>query len=611
VAKTLKEALQSSGVAGAAAIKKADDEAKRAGGSFLMALVSEPGIDPDLVGMVVARHYGLAYSHLAAGRVATALVGQLTLRRLRKLQALPVEQKGNHVTMAAADPGVKDEVEGLLAPKGIRVEWVVVPVKEMEAELGRLLLQQIDGPGPADGRGPAPASPADAWPASGASTSSAGAVLRPGPGAARTAASASAAAPPLLVSTCDESLVDAHRKLLTCITRGDAPAVVDEIVSIAVDLGASDIHVVSDAGRLSVRFRRDGVLRSLAPACPPELAPSIISRIKVIAELDITETRMPQDGRTRLELGSRKPPLSVLMRVSTVPSRQGEKVSLRILEKGSRLLGLREVGLSAGNYRRLTDSLLHPNGVFLVTGPTGCGKTTTVYAALQHLRDDSMSIFTIEDPIEYELAGTYQCQVHDAIGLNFPVMLRALLRQDPNVMLVGEMRDSETAKIAFEAGLTGHFVVSTLHANSATTAVTRLLEMDVEPFVIGTCTRAIVAQRLVRLLCACKRPIYRMPDDLVRIKDQLGVVGSRVYEPGGCPACSFGGYSGRIAIHEILTMDPTLSDLILARASASQILAAAKEKGYQPMIADGFAKVLAGLTTSSEIVRQLGPPVVS
>lgn len=596
MAKTLTEALLESGVVKQSAIKKAD-EVCAAGGSFLTALVSQPGIDADLVGMIVARHHGLPYSHVVSTRIAQGLVAELTVRKLRTLQALPMDLKGNRVTVVAADPGVKADVEPLFARRGLKVDWAVAPVREIEAELGRLLLQEIERPA----QSPSRASGAIPRPAGSAAAGDAPSALLAAP-SSHPAAGELPGAP--------VALADLSRRLERAVARADAPGIVSEILSIAVVLGGSDVHIVFDAGMLSVRIRRDGVLRSLVASCPSTLVAAVVSRVKILAELDITETRKPQDGRARVELSEREKPVSVLMRVSTVPSRQGEKVTLRILEKGSRLLGLSEIGLSKANLNAMADALAHPNGIVLVTGPTGSGKTTTVYAALKHLISDAISVFTLEDPIEYELAGTYQSQVNDAIELTFPVMLRSLLRQDPNVILVGEMRDQETARIAFEAGLTGHFVLSTLHANSATAAITRLRELNVEPFVMGTCTRAIVAQRLTRRLCGCKRPIYRMPDDLVRIKNALGITGSRVFEPAGCPACSFIGFDGRIAIHEVLGLSAAVADLILNRANATQILAEARAGGFQPMVVDGFSKVLSGLTTAEEAIRQLGPPMV-
>ncbi|MBI2945001.1 MAG: type II/IV secretion system protein [Candidatus Wallbacteria bacterium] len=588
--KSLAEAIVAAGVANQATVRRAEEEAQRTGCSFLMGLLAQPGVDADLVGMMTARHYGLAYSHLVPGTVAGDLVVALDLMKLRRLQVLPVDRKGSHVTFAAADPGVRSEVERLVAGKNLTIDWVAVPMKEIEAELERLLPRGLENPA-------APSS----------QPVSSGGAVRPASGL-RPAASASGSSAGAVVVSVKPGAGNFSARFASVVAGGDAPAIVSEIVAAAVAMGASDAHIVLDGARLAVRFRKDGALRDLEAPCTPAVSSAVISRIKVISEMNISETRLPQDGRTRVQVTGQGAPLSVLMRVSTIPTRQGEKVTLRILERGSTVPGLAEIGLSKENLQLMNDALLHPNGTVLVTGPTGSGKTTTVYAALQHVNDRSVSLFTLEDPIEFEMPGTYQTQIHDAIELTFPVMLRALLRQDPNVIMVGEMRDSETAKIAFEAGLTGHFVISTLHANSATTAITRLLEMGVEPFVIGTCTRAIVAQRLVRLLCSCKRPIYRMPDELARIKEALGLSGSRVCEAAGCPECSFIGYNGRIAIHEVLTMFPALTELVLNRASATELLTAARAGGFKPMMVDGFSKVLAGLTTAAEVVRQIGPP---
>jgi type IV pilus assembly protein PilB len=549
--KDLLTVLRNSGLISHSVLEQVETESRAKDQSVVLSLAGKPGVPWDEVGLRVARFYALPFGHLQPGQIAWDVVGFLTHGRLLQIKALPFEQKGPLTKVAAADPSLLGEIEQLLGGLGMRMDVTVAPMREIERELERLA-------------GPQPR------------------------------ASAS-------------QLTESGLKLAKYIADGDAARALDEMVGACVGLGGSDVHLSHESEHLVVRLRKDGVLLSMRPACSDTMASKILTRLKVLANLDISEKRLPQDGRSKLALETCMPPLSVLVRIGTIPTRSGEKVAIRILETGSGTYSLRQMGLTKANFARVFAATHHPNGLFLVTGPTGSGKTTMLYAVMKELANDGISVSTIEDPIEYELPGAYQTQVNENIGLSFPVALRALLRQDPNIILLGEMRDAETAQTAMEAALTGRLVLSTLHANSACTAITRLLELGVEPFVLGTCTRAIISQRLVRLLCSCKRPVYRMPDKLVTIKEQLGIRGSCLCEPTGCGRCSFTGFNGRIAIHEVLTLDRQLSDLVLAKATSSQIFKAAVERGFQLMSHDGYTKVLAGLTTVSEIERNAGP----
>lgn len=377
----------------------------------------------------------------------------------------------------------------------------------------------------------------------------------------------------------------------------DAPIIrlINAILQEAVRENASDIHVETFEKRLSIRLRIDGVLREvLQPR--RELAPLLVSRIKVMARLDIAEKRVPQDGRISVRLAGRE----IDVRVSTMPSSAGERVVMRLLDKQAGRLNLSGLGLSPDDHSRLQQLIAKPHGILLVTGPTGSGKTTSLYAALTELNDHTRNILTVEDPIEYQLDGIGQTQVNTKVEMTFARGLRAILRQDPDVVMVGEIRDRETAEIAVQASLTGHLVLSTLHTNSAVGAVTRLVDMGVEPFLLSSSVIGVVAQRLVRRLCVnCRVPHEATPAE----QALLGVTSPvTIYRAVGCGACQQRGYRGRMGIYEVVTVDDTLQQLIHERASEQALEQQARRHG--PSIRqDGMSKVLAGLTTLDEVLR--------
>jgi len=365
----------------------------------------------------------------------------------------------------------------------------------------------------------------------------------------------------------------------------EAPAIrlVNALLTEAVKAGASDIHIEPYERTTAVRFRVDGLLRDvLSP--PARMHATIVSRVKIMAGLDIAERRLPQDGRIRLRVAGR----DVDVRVSVVPTASGERVVLRLLDRSATQLGLADLGLSPDNAAALGRLLGRNHGLVLVTGPTGSGKTTTLYATLQRLHTGERNIITIEDPVEYQLRGIGQMQVNPRIDLTFASGLRAVLRQDPDVILVGEIRDRETVEIALQAALTGHLVFSTLHTNDAPSAVTRLLDMGVEPFLIASSLLGVLAQRLVRRGCRSCRP------------EAGGGVGS---PSRPCNACDGSGYRGRMAIHELLLLDDRVRALVMERADAAAIRRHAIAAGMTTMRDDGFAKAAAGLTTEAEVLR--------
>ncbi|MBB5705945.1 ATPase, T2SS/T4P/T4SS family [Sphingopyxis panaciterrulae] len=377
----------------------------------------------------------------------------------------------------------------------------------------------------------------------------------------------------------------------------DAPAIrlINAIIAEAVRQGVSDIHIEPYESGLVVRMRTDGVLREHL-RMPPHVAPVVVSRIKVMARLDIAERRVPQDGRIALTLAGK----AIDVRVSTLPSRAGERVVMRILDKDSAGIDFDVIGLTGESDRILREALAEPNGIILVTGPTGSGKTTTLYAALGQLNDGQRNILTVEDPVEYAVDGVGQTQVNPKVGLDFAAGLRAILRQDPDVVMVGEIRDRETADIAVQASLTGHLVLSTVHTNDAVGAITRLKDLKVEPFLLASTLRAVLAQRLVRKLCDhCREPVQA--DNSVAA--MLGLdIGTVIWKPRGCDQCGHTGFKGRIGVFEAIKVDETVRRYIYAGGDEAMIAKHAFLKA--PTLASAArAMVARGLTTPEEAIR--------
>ena len=380
----------------------------------------------------------------------------------------------------------------------------------------------------------------------------------------------------------------------------DAPVIrlVNQIIANAVEAGSSDIHIEPMADRLSIRFRVDGMMREVEQP-PLRLRDAMISRVKIMARLNIAERRLPQDGRMSFSVRG----MEIDFRVSTVPTIHGESIVIRVLDQEQMSLDFEALGFDAESLARYRPILDLPHGIVLVTGPTGSGKTTTLYASLATLNTPDRKIMTIEDPVEYQLPGINQVQVQGAIGLTFAQALRAFLRQNPNIVMVGEIRDLETAQVAIQAALTGHMILSTLHTNDAVKGITRLLDMGVEDYLLIATVNAIVAQRLVRKLCpTCREPYEAQAEFLAR----LGLPGGEprtLYRAVGCPECGGSGYRGRTTILEILRMSERLRDLILAHAPASELQSVAIAEGMRTMHEHGVIKALAGITSVEEILR--------
>lgn len=382
----------------------------------------------------------------------------------------------------------------------------------------------------------------------------------------------------------------------------EAPVVrrVNQIVADAIEARASDIHIEPTPEGVQLRYRIDGALRGV-DVLPPGLKAAIASRIKIMARLDIAERRLPQDGRIKLAVRG----VDIDFRVSTLPTVHGESIVLRILDRSRIVLDFDALGFEPQTIARLREIMRLPNGIVLVTGPTGSGKTTTLYTALRELARPDVKVFTVEDPVEYQLAGINQVQVQPGIGLDFPSTLRAILRQDPDIVMIGEIRDAETARIAIQASLTGHLVFSTLHTNSAAASITRLIDMGVENYLIASTVKAVLAQRLVRRLCpACAAPLPEAQNWRARLEGEIAETSpARLLGPKGCPQCRDLGYSGRSTIAEFLVMNERIQRLVCQNVADGDLEAAARASGMTTMYQCGMGKAWRGETSVDEVFR--------
>jgi type IV pilus assembly protein PilB len=382
----------------------------------------------------------------------------------------------------------------------------------------------------------------------------------------------------------------------------EAPVVklVHSVIADAVRRGASDIHFEPRAGDMRVRFRVDGVVYD-STTVPRHLIPGLVSRIKIMAELDIASKRVPQDGRIGLSVDGHY----VDLRVATLPVVQGESVIMRILDKSQVVMDLDQLGMDESERNRFEHAIRATHGAILVTGPTGAGKTTTLYAALSAVNTPERTLLTVEDPVEYELDGVKQVQVNTKTGLTFAAGLRAMLRADPDVIMVGEVRDAETAQIAIESALTGHLVLTTLHTNDAPLAAARLIDMGIEPFLVASSVECVVAQRLVRLLCDCKQPA-KLTKAVLEENGFDVTHGCQAFEPAGCVRCGHSGYRGRIGLYEVMLISESVRRMILEKRSADDLREAARREGMRTLREDGLEKIRRGVTSVPEVLRVVG-----
>jgi type IV pilus assembly protein PilB len=381
---------------------------------------------------------------------------------------------------------------------------------------------------------------------------------------------------------------------------GQSPIIkfVNYLISNAVREGASDIHIEPKEKYMRTRYRIDGVLFEMKQS-PLKMHPAIVSRIKIMSDLDISERRLPQDGKIKVSIGGR----AIDLRISTLPTNHGEKVVIRVLDSQSITRGLEQLGMEPDVKEGFSEQIAMPHGILLVTGPTGSGKSTTLYSALSQMDGDKLNISTVEDPVEYELGFCNQVQINEKIGLDFATSLRSLLRQDPDVIMIGEIRDNETARIAVQAALTGHLVLSTLHTNDAACSITRLVNIGIEPYLIAASLNGVLAQRLVRKICPDCKEIYQVSEHMARYVEKTGVEPGQIYHGAGCDKCRGSGYLGRMGIYEFLVIDEQFRDMINKDSSVNNMRRTFHESGRRSLFDDGIIKVRQGLTTIEEVLR--------
>jgi type IV pilus assembly protein PilB len=499
----------------------------------------------------VAEAYGLKSVDLVGYPIDAAAAAKIPVALARRHRVLGIAIDDVEIVLAMSDPGDVLAIDDVRAATGLQVQVVVVAKDELNKAIDRFQRSETD--------------------------------------LDDVAASLGDDALPSLANL--TSLAD------------DAPIVryANSLIEQAIENRASDLHLEPTEGDMRVRYRIDGVLHEV-DTVPRAVQSALISRLKIMSGVDITERRVPQNGRITVEIGAR----SVDMRAATLPTVWGEKVILRVLDTGGIDLDLKRLGFTEHNYDRFSTSFHKPHGMLLVTGPTGSGKSTTLYATLTEISNPEVNIITVEDPVEYRLPGVNQVQVNHKAGLTFAAVLPAILRSDPDIVLIGEIRDRVTAQLAVEAALTGHLVLSTLHTNDAPSAVTRLVEMGIEPFLVGSSLDCVLAQRLARRLCQwCKEPYAPLPSELDGARWPREVLGTpaELWRPKGCRSCANTGYRGRVALHEVMPVSEQIERLTVERASAHDVQRAALAEGMDLLRVDGLRKAQAGETSLAEVLR--------
>ncbi len=537
-------------------------EAQSAGVGLVDLMVANKVLRPADVTQAKAAHFGAEVVNISEINIADDVISTIPRHIARKYRVVPVFKHENSLTVAIADPSDLDTIDSLTHLLNMEITLQVASEPDIEAALSKYYAE----------RGGAGAMAAD----------------------------------PRYQKTIEE-LTQEHVQVTAGDDSGetvaaDAPLIklVNGMIIEAFKMRASDIHLEPLPKKFRVRYRIDGMLHEMK-APPKRLQPAIISRLKIQSNMSISEHRIPQDGRIQTSVGNKL----IDLRVSCLPTNHGESIVMRILDKEGLRLGLPELGFFTDDQQTFERLIGLPDGILLVTGPTGSGKTTTLYSCLHFINRPDRKIITVEDPVEYILAGINQVQVNEAVGLTFAMALRSILRQAPNVIMVGEIRDLETATIAINASLTGHLVFSTLHTNDAPSAVTRLIDIGVKPFLVASSTRGLMAQRLVRRVCKqCAAPY--VPTDAERKAlslDSANTQGATFLKGKGCANCNNTGYRGRFGIFEIFVIDDDARRLIYEKVSASVLRNRAREMGMRTLREDGIRKVLAGLTTPDEVIR--------
>ena len=542
-------------------ILKARELTKLGGVTLLGALLKSGKINDADVSKAMAGQFGMDFIQLADYRVPDEVIAMVPRHVARRYKIVPVYKHDTTLTVAVSDPMDVDTVDSLRYILKINVEPVVATLAEIEASLSRYygttddsvenMLQDItEGEIDLGAQG----------------------------------------------KTATEAKIEESSD-----TESDAPIIklVQLVIMQAYRDRASDIHIEPLEKRLRVRYRIDGVLHEV-DSPPKRLQAAIVSRLKIMSNMSIAEKRVPQDGRIQIPVMGR----TLDLRVSALPTNHGESVVMRILDKSSLLLGLGDLGFFSDQQELMNKIITSADGIFLVTGPTGSGKTTTLYSCLNSINKPDRKIITVEEPVEYQLAGINQVQVNADINLTFAMALRAILRQAPNIIMIGEIRDLETANIAVQSALTGHLVFSTLHTNDAPSAVTRLIDIGVKPFLVASATRAIMAQRLIRKVCAkCKEPYTPTDYEMKTLNlDPAELAKTTIYKGRGCADCSRTGYRGRSGIYEIFFVDEEMRRLIYERVPSNVLRTQAREMGMRTLREDGVRKIMSGITTPEEII---------
>jgi type IV pilus assembly protein PilB len=534
-----------------AALDRAAEEAERTGRSIRAVLINDHVVTETQLTEASADAHGIKFVDLVGYPIDPAAIAKIPLSLALRHRVLGLSVNAHEIEVGITDPGDIVALDDIRAATGLVVRPVVVARTELRKIIERLRREENDLGDVAE-------------------------ALR---------AEQAAAAPDLTLAT------------------EDAPIVryVNSLLEQAIQNRASDLHLEPAEHDMRVRYRIDGVLHEV-DTVPRHVQGALVSRLKIMSNVDITERRVPQNGRITVHVNQR----AIDLRLATLPTVWGEKVVLRVLDTGGIDLKLDSLGFTDANYQRFATSFAKPHGMVLVTGPTGSGKSTTLYATLAAISKPTINIITVEDPVEYRLPGVNQMQVDHKAGLTFAAVLPAILRSDPDVVLIGEIRDRVTAQLAVEAALTGHLVLSTLHTNDAPSAVTRLTEMGIEPFLVGSSVDSVLAQRLARRLCDwCKREYSPSDAELAAARWPLAQLGtpSVLWKPAGCRSCSNTGYRGRIALHEVMPMSEEIEELTIQRAAANDLRRVAMAEGMRDLRFDGLMKVAEGQTSIQEVLR--------
>jgi type IV pilus assembly protein PilB len=555
-----------------ATMEEATAEADRTGSSAERVLVKSGRLSDEQLSRAVAEKFGLDHLDLREYRFDANAAKLVTPAAVKRYKAIPVSFVNDRTLLVAmADPGNVLAIDDIAVMTGYEVRPAVASSEDVEHALVRM--------------------------AEGAQE---GAIVDDEPELDRQAADEAAIA----AAKAGGPLYDIQAETGTGAGGAEDASViglVHKVIAEAVSRGTSDIHFEPYEEEMMIRYRIDGVMME-AVRVPGKVVPTVISRIKILADLDIAERRIPQDGRVSMELEGKR----IDIRVVTLPTANGESVVMRILDQSNVMIRLDQLGMLPQARERFTKAFSQAHGAVLVTGPTGSGKSTSLYGALNMLNTPEKNIITIEDPVEYQLEGISQVQVNPKAGLSFATGLRAMMRADPDIIMVGEIRDRETAQIAIEASLTGHLVLSTLHTNDAPTSITRLIEMGIEPFLVGSAIDAVVAQRLARRLCdECKRRVM-LPAEVLRTNGFNVGLDLECFEPVGCARCGGTGYKGRIGLYEVMTISETIRQMAVARETADAIAHEAVREGMMRLREDGLEKVRRGITSIAEIARVAG-----